>query len=102
MIVYNTQNYWVFGLCPFSGIVSNIFMDRFERLALDSALWLRYIDDIFVVWPHGPEQIQNLRPSIQFTMDIVSDSVIPFLDVLVIRKEMTVATRFYRKPTHTG
>jgi hypothetical protein len=47
-----------------SPIVSNIFMENFEELALDSAqykpsLWLRYVDDTFVVWPHGSEQLQN-------------------------------------------
>jgi hypothetical protein len=46
-----------------SPIVSNIFMEHFEKLALDSAkhkplLWLRYVDDNFVVWPLGPEQLQ--------------------------------------------
>jgi hypothetical protein len=59
-----------------SPIVSNIFMEHFEKLALDSApykpsLWLRFVDDIFVVWPYGPERLYNflghlnsLRPSI--------------------------------------
>jgi hypothetical protein len=81
-----------------SPIVSNIFMENFEQFALDSAqhkplLWLRYVDDTFVSWPHGPEQLQNflsdlntLRPSIQFTMEIESDNAIPFLDVLVTGK----------------
>jgi hypothetical protein len=62
-----------------------------------------------VVWPHDPEQLQkffshlnSLRPAIQFTTEIESDSAIPFLDVPVIRKEMTLATKVYRKPTHTG
>jgi hypothetical protein len=97
-----------------SPIVSNIYMEYFEKLALDSAqhkpsLWLRYVDDTFVVWPHGPEHLQNflshlncLRPTIQFTMERESGSAIPFLDVLVIRKETTLATKVYRKPTHTG
>jgi hypothetical protein len=59
-------------------------------------------------WPYGLEQLQNflshlnsLRPSIQFTMEIGSDSEIPFLDVLVIRKRTALATKGYRKPTHT-
>jgi hypothetical protein len=87
-----------------SPIVSNIYMEYFEKLALYSAqhkpsLWLRYVDDTFVVWPHGPEHLQNflsylicLRPAIQFTMEIESDSAIPFLDVLVMMKGPTLAT----------
>jgi hypothetical protein len=47
-----------------SPVVSNIFMEHFEKLALDSAqhkpsLWLRYVDDTFVVWPHRPSQLQD-------------------------------------------
>jgi hypothetical protein len=67
-----------------SPIVSNIFTEHFERSALDSAqhkpsLWLWYLDDIFLIWPHGPEQLQdflshlnNLRLSIQFTVETES------------------------------
>jgi hypothetical protein len=45
-----------------SPIVSKIFMDHFEKIALDSAqhhpsLWLRYVEDTFVVWPRGPERL---------------------------------------------
>jgi hypothetical protein len=51
-------------------------MEHFEKLALDTteykpAKWLRYVDDTFIVWPHGPDKLQeffhhinNLRPSI--------------------------------------
>jgi hypothetical protein len=65
-------------------------MEHFKKLALDSAqhkplLWLWYVEDTFVVWPHGPELSQNflshlssLSPSIQFTMEIELDSVILF------------------------
>jgi hypothetical protein len=35
-------------------------------------------------------------------MEVDSYSVIPFLDVLVTRKETTLVTKVYRKPTHTG
>jgi hypothetical protein len=95
-----------------SPIVSNNFMEYLEKLALDSAqhkpsVWLRYADDTFVVWPHGPKWLQDflshfssLKPSILFTMEIESDSAIAFLDVLVVREETTLATKVYRKPTH--
>jgi hypothetical protein len=73
--------------------MSNIFMEHFEKLALESAqhkpsLWLRDVDDTFVLWPHGPERLQNflrhlssLEPSIQFTMETESGSAIVFCDL---------------------
>jgi hypothetical protein len=78
--IFQQKDGMAVGNCPFP-IISNIFMEHFEKLALDSApykpsLWLRYVDDRFVVWPHGPEQLHNflghlssLRPSISFTME---------------------------------
>jgi hypothetical protein len=64
---------------------------------------------VVVVRPHGPERIQDflihinsLGPSIQFTMETESESTIAFLDVLVIKEGTTLATKVYRKPTHTG
>jgi hypothetical protein len=64
-------------------VVGNIYksyMEYFQRLALDTtehkpAKWLRYVDDTFVILPHGVDKLHeflhhfnNLRPSIQFTM----------------------------------
>jgi hypothetical protein len=47
-----------------SPVVSNIFMEYYEKLALDTAqykpsLWLRYVDETFVVWPHGLDRLQD-------------------------------------------
>jgi hypothetical protein len=87
-------------------------MEHFGNLALDSAQHkplLHYIDDTLVVWPHGPEQLQNflshlnnLGPTFQFTTETESDSVIPFLVVLVTKKMTTLFTKVYRKPKHNG
>jgi hypothetical protein len=61
-------------------VVSKICMEHFEELALGTAahrpsLWLRYVDDTFVIWPHEPDSLQEyfcyvngIRPTIQFTM----------------------------------
>jgi hypothetical protein len=97
-----------------SPVVSNIYMEHFEKLALDTTeykptKWLRYVDDMFIVWPHGPDKLQefyhhinNLRPSIQFTMERESNNHLPFLDVLVTKNGSFLSTNVYRKPTHTG
>jgi hypothetical protein len=82
-------------------VFSNIFMEHFEKLALETAvfkpaIWLRYVDDTFVVWPHGPSRLQeflrhlnSVRPTIQFTMEVETNNNLPFLDVLVTRQGIT-------------
>jgi hypothetical protein len=97
-----------------SPTVSNIFMENFEEVALDTpeykpAKWLRYVDDTFVVWPHGPARLQqffdhidSVRPTIKFAMEIETNNNLPFLDVLVMKQGPELITKVYRKPTHTG
>jgi hypothetical protein len=43
---------------PLSPLIADFFMENFEETALDEAIhkplfWLRYVDDTFVIWPHG-------------------------------------------------
>jgi len=40
-----------------------------------------------------------LRPTVKFTMELETDSAIPFLNMLVIRKGSTLGTKVYRKNT---
>ena len=82
---------------PLSSIVTNIFMEHFEKIAMQTvnntpSMWLRYVDDTFFLWPYGPEElslflkhINNIRPSIQFTKEVEDDGKISFLDVLVVK-----------------
>jgi hypothetical protein len=107
-----------------SPTVSNICMEHSEKVTLDSAqhkplLWLCYVDDTLWSGLMAPEWLQNFpsylnssSPFIQFTMEIDSGRIIPFLGILivrvipflyilVIRKEVTLATKVYRKLTHT-
>jgi hypothetical protein len=99
---------------PISPVVANIFMEEFERKALSSAakkpsLWLRYVDDTFVIWPHGRpdldrflEHLNGQHPSIQFTMETEENGRIPFLDVMVEKKtDGSFGHSVYRKKTHT-
>ena len=71
-------------------------MEEFETSSLRSAdlqpnLWLRYVDDTFVVWPHGRDTLQDFlkhlneqHSSIKFTMEVEEDGNIPFLDVGIV------------------
>ena len=92
---------------------SNLFMDRFETKALENwplkpSLWLRFIDDIFMIWTHGEDNLNKfitylnqLHPTIKFTHE-VSNSSINFLDTTVkINEERILYTTLYEKPTDT-
>ena len=70
----------------------------------------RYVDDTFVIWPHGLNKlneflnyINNIHSNIKFTVEIEKDNELPFLDVLVYKKnDGTLGHKIYRKPTHTN
>ena len=74
---------------PLSPVLANIFMKYFEEMALGStslkpSMWLRYVDDIFILWPHQEDvqilldHMNSIRPSIQFTMEKEQDNKLPF------------------------
>ena len=98
---------------PLSPILADIFMEEFETSALRSAhlqpnLWLRYLDDTFVVWPHGRDiqdflkHLNEQHSSIKSTMEVEEDGKIPFLDVGISRNpDGSLHHNVYRKPTHT-
>ena len=99
---------------PISPVLADIFMEEFEQTAIATAdhrpkIWLRYVDDTFVIWEHGQENLQlfldhlnGLHSNIQFTMEQEKNGSISFLDVEVTRREDGgLARRVYRKPTHT-
>ena len=95
---------------PLSPIVANLFMENLEEEAIRSAplqpkLWRRYVDDTFIIWPHGEEEfhqhLNNLHPNIHFTMEEEKECTLPFQDVLVTRRSDSLSTSVYRKPTHT-
>ena len=98
---------------PLSPIIANLFMEDLEEKAIHSAqspptLWIRYVDDTFVIWQHGEDQLLQFHrhlnqqcPSIQFTMEREKEGGIAFLDVMVIREGDHLHTSVYRKPTHT-
>ena len=69
-------------------------------------MWLRYVDDTFILWPHQEDvqilldHVNSIRPSIQFTMEKEQDNKLPFLDIT--RTEQGFRSSVYRKPTFYG
>ena len=97
---------------PISPLIANIFMEEFEVKALSSiphpsSLWLRFVDDTFVInrAEHSQDllhHINNQNPHIQVTVEPTQQGSLPFLDTLVtIEPDNTFSTTVYRKPTHT-
>jgi hypothetical protein len=99
---------------PLSPVVANLYMEKFETYALSTfplkpKVFLRYVDDTFVIWQHGRDELirffnhlNSINNNIQFTMEIESKKKLPFLDVLVTRNsDGTLGHSVYRKPTHT-
>ena len=91
---------------------ANLFMAFLEHKLLQSwprkpLVWLRYIDDIFIIWTHGIDDLQKFishantfHQYIKFTSSISSDQI-PFLDVLIKLKDGILHTDLYTKPTDT-
>ena len=67
---------------PLSPVIANFFMEDFEKRAIEQVphkpvCWLRYVDDTFVIWPHGKQKLgeflnhlNGIHKNIQFTMEI--------------------------------
>ena len=90
---------------------ANIFMSWFEDKFVYTytpkpLLWKRYIDDIFMIWPHGQESLNefvkhlnNSHKTIKFTTES-STSHVNFLDITVsINNNREIVTSLYTKPT---
>ena len=87
-----------------------IFMAELEEEYLDTCtlkptLWKRYIDDIFMIWKHGPEELtrflnrlNDFHPTIKFTEEH-SNEGLPFLDTYTYIEDEKLKTRVYHKPT---
>ena len=115
IFTYNNTNYrQIFGLpmgSCISPVLSNIFMEHIEQLALSTfhtppTLWCRYVDDTFCILDSRETEnfqshLNTICSHIQFTKEEEVESSLPFLDVLVSHSNNVISTKIYKKPTHT-
>ena len=113
---YNKTYYQqIFGTAmgsPVSDVMANLVMEDLEKRALSTSIvqpcfWKRYVDDVCAAVNSSLVQtlqhhLNNIEPSIQFTVERETDRKISFLDVTVCRQDNgRLSTKIYRKPTHT-
>ena len=109
---YYRQKFGVAMGSPLSPVLAGLYMEYFETTLLPTlepqpALWLRYVDDVFALWPGGRDfgvfldALNNLSPTIKFTVEWELETVLPFLDVTVSRFNSGFVFGIYRKPTHS-
>ena len=90
---------------------ANIFMKYVEIQLIDTSpkkltLWLRFIDDIFMIWGHGKQALEDFKhlantihPAIKFSFNS-NEQEIPFLDTIIYRGDnYHILTRLCHKPT---
>ena len=90
---------------------ANLFLTKFETDTLSRApfqpfIWLRYIDDIFMIWTRSvldlntfTSFLNDIHTTIKFTCDY-SFTSITFLDVNVSIHNGKIVTDLYTKPTN--
>ena len=96
---------------PVSAVVANLYIE-FSEGAMETAptrprLWKRYIDDTFCILRKGSTEellrhLNEVRPTIKFTVEQEEDWALPFLNALLRRrKDGSQDVSVYRKPMHT-
>ena len=89
---------------------ANLFMNRFESKALANwplkpFIWLRFTDDIFMIWTHGEDTLtefitylNGIHPTIKFAHE-PSTTQINFLDTTVkVNSPRELYTTLYKNP----
>jgi len=124
------QNYFMFdgayyiqeeGLAmgsPLSGIMAELYLNYVENDLIFSGtnkfkdkilFYSRFVDDTFIIFNGNHRQLKllnsflnNLTPTLNFTLEIEKDKMINFLDLTVIKRTNNIEFSIYRKPTMTS
>ena len=89
---------------------ANTFMGWFEAkfvytYELQPLMWVRFIDDIFLIWQHGHDSLKLFEDHLNQSLDSIkfetetSMDEVHFLDVVVRLDDNIISTSLYTKPT---
>ena len=89
---------------------ANTFMGWFEAkfvytYELQPLMWVRFIDDIFLIWQHGHDSLKLFEDHLNQSLDSIkfetetSMDEVHFLDVVVRLEDNIISTSLYTKPT---
>ena len=93
---------------PPSPLLANGWLRKFDdTIKGDADVYTRYMDAILRDISSADiddklAEINNLHPSLKFTIEREVDSSIPFLDMRITRSGDTLQSTWYTKPTDTG
>jgi hypothetical protein len=100
---------------PSSAILSEIYLQYLEHTTIIDILtqsnilsYHRYVDDILVLYDDNTtnihevhDQINNISPTLKFTLETEKQHQINFLDLTLRNNNGTISCNIYRKPTAT-
>jgi hypothetical protein len=88
-------------------------MGKTEREIMDKGkekikFWKRYVDDVFAIirGDGDPDEIlhqaNSISLTVKFTLEQEKDGSLPFLDIVITRRENKLENSVYRKKTDSG
>ncbi|XP_036317662.1 uncharacterized protein LOC118732638 [Rhagoletis pomonella] len=88
-------------------LLDNTFMELKRKFNIDTKFIVKYVDDIFAIVRRNDvdtilKTLNQYHPKLQFTMEPETHSRIPFLDVMIHRKNDSILLDWYSKPTSSG
>ena len=97
---------------PLGPLMANAFMCNIEEQLTNQNkmpnYYKRYVDDTLSIMPDVQaastflSTLNEIHPSISFTMELEKNGKLPFLGMEIIRNSTRLDRKVYRKPTDTG
>lgn len=89
-------------------VMDYVISNAVAKLSVKPKIITKYVDDLFLIVNENDidttmDIFNNIHSSIQFTCEKENDGKLPYLDVLIKRREDgTICTQWYKKPIASG